>query len=910
MRIFISFLLFVVTLVPSGRAQTLMIQEDESGVMFHLILEEIENNLKIRFYYPENVLPGGKWIIEGDFPYNVDDLDLFLNQFQLRTVHYNDYVTLIVKIEDWDRDFSDKLFENITNLAIQSGHNQSGIDVGDSKNPNNQGIGDITFTVVDSETRLPIIGCLITIFNPELSLVTDTKGKAKLSLDIGTYELMTQTIGYADQLHNINVYGNGSVELGIFENVITLDEVVVVASQEDDPAIAVQSGLDFLSANRIQETPSFLGEPDVIRNLLFLPGVSTIGEGAPGFNVRGGNVDQNLVVFDEIILFNTTHTFGLFGAINPDLVTGVNLYKGSMPAQYGGRVSSALEMDMKTGSKNKVKLRGGISPVSAKFSLETPIIPEVSSLILGGRSTYSDWILREINIPDIQKSSVFFYDANLRYHHQIGDNSSFLLSGYLSQDDFQYSDQFGFGYRMLGFSAQWFERISRKVLSTTSAVYGSYDSALAELQDNAKSKWRTGVTYLKFKQMVEYSTTKDLKFTFGASGTLYDMEPGEINPLDDLSTVQTKILNDEQAIEGAAFIQGVWTFHEDWIFSGGLRFSTYGLFGPGDVFKYENNSVPSLSTILDTLSFNAGAKIISYHTIEPRFSVRWNFSQQQSVTLGYSKTAQYLFQVSNHDAPLPTDLWKLSDTYLPPVRSENFSLTSNWSFYAHRWDLSLGGYYRKLTGLTESRDFGDLVVNNHLETETVTTEGMAYGLEGSLKKNAGKITGSLAYTWSRSKRRTSSNFSELIISGGKWFPSNFDTPHNLSTTLIYKMNNRHKFALNFTYNTGRPITAPTGFFNTTDNTRIPIYSERNAVRIPDYHRLDITYTLGQGHRRNKKWRHYWTFGFYNLYGRRNAYSVFFSQNAFSNIQANRLSVLGSAFPAITYNFRFNDADQK
>ncbi len=899
-------LILTAAIVPSGMAQSLMIQEDTLGVSLGQILEEIELTRKIKLYYQDDILPVGKWSIKKNRAYEIDDLNRFLNQFQLRTVEYNEYVTLIVNIEDWDRNLDPKFYENIMNLATPTVQNQSTLEIGDSGNPNKEGVGEVTFKVRDNETKEPVIGCLISIFDPVIHLVTDVHGKANVLLDAGAYELMTQNIGYTDQLHRISVYGNGSAELEIFENVITMDEIVVVSNKDDDPSIAVQSGLDILSASRIQETPSFLGEPDVIKNLLFLPGVSSIGEGAPGFNVRGGNIDQNLVVFDEIPLFNTTHAFGLFGAINPDLVTGVNLYKGSIPAQFGGRISSALVLNMKTGSKDIVKLRGGISPVSAKLSLETPIISETSSLIIGARSTYSDWILQKIKVPDIQKSKVFFYDANFRYHHQIDASSSFLLSGYQSQDAFQFSDQFGFEYKMSGLSANWFERISKNILSTTSAVYGSFDSALEELQHNQKSKFSSGVRYLKFKEILDINTSKNQKLSLGASTILYNIKPGEINPLDDISTVESKTLDHERAFEGAAFFQSVWTFDEDLIVSAGLRFSVFSFLGPGEVFTYEDNSVPTEFTILDTLSFRSGENIASYYSLEPRLSVRWNYSPQRSITFGYSRTAQYVFQITNHSAPLPTDVWKLSDTYLSPPRSHNFSFSSNWSMDRNHWDLTLGGYYRSLSGLTESREFANLLVSSHLETETVESVGTAFGFECSIKKNVGKLTGSLAYTWSRSKRKTSSNHPDQIINGGAWYPSNFDTPHDLSTTLVYKMNNRHKFAINFTYRTGRPVTAPTGFFNTTDNTRIPIYSERNAVRIPDYHRLDITYTLGQGHRRNKKWRNYWAFGIYNLYGRRNAYSVFFRQNAFSNVQANRLSVLGSAFPAITYNFRFNE----
>ena len=901
----VCFILMLLLLSTSTFSQSEGIWQDANGLTFEDLLRNLQAHSKVKFLYRMDILPGGTWKYDRQSSELLHNLDGVLDDFGLVAVQYNEYLYAILESKKWQAELSPAFLAKAKIIPDSVELSSRSHCIGSPDSITGNLTTKLSIRVVDGESDEPVIGCLLTILPSFKEYLTDVDGVSEAEIEIGQHQLLIQSIGYDDELHDLTIYGDGSLDIKLVESVFTLGEVVVVANLKDDPEKAAQTGLDFLSSKRIRETPAFLGEADIIKNLLFLPGITSIGEGAAGFNVRGGNIDENLVLFDEIILFNTTHTFGLFGALNPDLVSGVNLYKGSIPAQFGGRISSAMVLDMKTPTSGDLILRGGISPVSTKLSMETPVFSQSGSLIFGARTTYSDWILGRINVPEVQESKVKFYDANLRLQQQMGQHAQLLLSGYISSDAFRYSDEFGFEYSMLGVSGQWLQKLSDRISSLTSIAYGDYESLTEDLQNNQKSRFGSGVSYIKFKERLEYKLKDDLSFSLGASSIHYSIKPGAINPLGDFSSVVSNALANQKAIENALFSESIWKFSDEFILSAGLRFSNFNLKGPAKVFIYGDADNKTLTGIIDTVLFPDTDPVISYGTFEPRLSLSWVISTEQSLSAGYSRTAQYLFQITNRDSPLPSDIWKVSDTYLPPIKAHNFSVSSDRTFLGRQWELSLGLYYRTTKNLSESREFADLILNDHLETETVPAEGQSFGVELGIKKNVGVISGSLAYTFSRSRRRTLSTVQSLSVNQGDWYPSNFDTPHNLHTTIIYNINNRHKIAFNFAYNRGRPITAPTGFFNTVDDTRIPIYSERNAVRISDYHRLDITYTLGQSHRRNKKWKHNWSFGIYNLYGRRNAYSVFFRQNAFSNVESNRLSILGSAFPAVSYNFSFN-----
>ena len=733
---------------------------------------------------------------------------------------------------------------------------------------------------------------------------TDNSGAFKLELPIGVYQLRLKSIGYLDKRQKIIVRNDGAFSTALSKDFVLLDEIVISAAQAAKTQSRSVTGLTTITPARLKELPAFLGEPDLIRSIVFLPGVSKVGEGALGFNVRGGNTDENLISFNGIDLFNANHALGFFGSINSNIIQSADLYKGVVPARYGGRLSSVLDVNLKSADNEQFKMSGGIGPLNGKLTLEIPLVKEKSSLLLAGRSSYSDWLLQRVEVPEVQNSSLFFYDVNVSYQHYISDKFSVNASFYLSRDEFESADLFGFDYGTNSISLKLDHQISQRLASTLTLSYTDYFSARIEERANQASRFETELSYFRINEDLQFELSEPLTLTFGGSFISYDSQPGLINPTDQISVVKPASLEQKNAWEAAGYLGVEYQINNNWNVSAGLRGSFYNLLGPGNQFVYQDANNPSINSIIDTLSFNSGERIATYSTWEPRLSLNYHINDYQTVKVGYSRMAQYLFQISNTTTVTPVDVWRLSDAHLAPPRAHNYSITWTRDTNARQWKFSIGGFYRSMSDLKDYRDFANLVVNPNLETEILQVQGRAFGVEIGLDKTFGKLTGNLAYTWSRTERRSNLEDPQSNINGGDWYPANFDKPHDLSIAANYKFNQRHSFSFSFTYYTGRPVTAPVGFFDVDPTTRVPIYSSRNELRIPDYHRLDISYSLAQGHRKTKRWKSSWTFGIYNLYGRRNPYSIFFTQTPRSPVRANRYSVIGSAIPTVTYNFNF------
>jgi len=679
-----------------------------------------------------------------------------------------------------------------------------------------------------------------------------------------------------------------------------LDAVTI--SSREEKSLYTLSGLAILDRTQIEALPAFMGESDLIQGLLYIPGVSKIGEGATGINVRGGNTDENLILLGENMLFNMNHAFGFFSSIHPGLIREVNLYKGAIPAYYGGRLSSVMDIQMKQASTEKFKLEGGIGPLSGKVIAELPLKKGINSLLIGGRSLYSDWLLSRVNIPEIKNSDLFFYDLNLNYLHHLNDRSILSAELYSSADDFQFSDEFGFSYQSKAASLMLRSLFQKKLSSTLSLAYNSYQSTRQDLQTNRSSGFDTGIRYYKLKEKLSYTRFDKVKVDMGASMIYYTSQPGNLYRLDPSSSAATFSREDQQAIESAAFVSLDAKPSEKWNLVAGLRVSHYRFLGPGQRLVYLDDANPATEEILDAIVYPKHANIASYSSPEPRLSVNYLLSPRQSLKLGYGRNAQYLFQMSSFDSAIPTDAWTLSNYFLKPQRAHNLSLEFAQHTRNSSWTHSLGIYYRQITDLKDYVDFADLLSETPVETEIVHARGRAYGLEINIQKTKGNLRANLSYTLSRSEKKTSGSQEERSINSNDWYLSNFDKPHELSVFLDYRFNRRNSLALSFNYSSGRPITAPIGYFDIDGQSRTPIYAGRNLLRIPAYHRLDLAYKLDKSLKRRKKWKGSWTFGIYNVYGRKNAYSVFFSQARFAKSKANRLSILGSAFPAISYNF--------
>ncbi|MEL6865583.1 MAG: TonB-dependent receptor, partial [Bacteroidota bacterium] len=778
------------------------------------------------------------------------------------------------------------------------------IIIGEASRANASGKARFKGFVTDDNTGEGIIGATIFIQETGSGTVSNETGAYELSLNIGEYNIQITSIGYQSIERRLIVYSDAEVDLALSKEAVTLEEVVVEAESADINIKSTDIGVERLSTKTIKKLPAFLGEVDVVKSLLLLPGVSTVGEGAGGFNVRGGNIDQNLIMQDGAVMFNTSHVLGFFSLFNPDMVKGLTLYKGSMPSRYGGRLASVLDVEMKEGSFNQWTAKGGIGVVSSRLVVEGPVKKGKSSLIIGGRSSYSDWILSLIPVEEVKESDAFFYDANIKFTQRLGDRARIIASGYSSFDRFRFADEFAFEWSTQTANVQWKQIWGDRLSSSVTTIYNRYRSSLQDPVGNDAFDFESGIDYLKVQPNFIFVPNDWQTINAGLEWINYEVMPGAVSPTGSISTIIPDALNSEKGREFSAYINDEIKWGDRFSINAGLRYTLYQSLGPDQIFLYSEEGPLAVENIVDSLSFNSGEVIETYTGLEPRIGLNIIIDETASVKLSYNRTYQYINQISNTTSVTPVDIWQLSNRYIRPQQADSYSIGFFKNFRNNRWETSIEAYYRDINRLIEFRDRADLLVNNHLETELLEGVGRAYGVELSLKRKIGRVTGWLGYTYSRTERKIDSDVRSERINLGEWYPSNFDKPHDLTIVMNYQINKRNSFAVNFTYSTGRPVTAPVGKFISGNVLSIPNYSLRNQFRIPDYHRLDISYTLDTSHKKNKAWESSWTFAVYNLYARRNAYSVFYTQKPFQDPVANKFSVLGSAFPALTYNFKF------
>ncbi len=830
-------------------------------------------------------------------------LTRLLEGTSLGFLKYRTYLIVIARKDRLEQFYTPVFFEALSeNQSPAPGEKENentSFGIGSPESISPRGRATLRGTISDSENGEPILGSTVYFPQLEVGTSTDAEGRFSIDLPIGRHEMTVSYLGYTTLSAPLVAFNDGEIKVSLERVSIALEEVVVEAEAADANVSSSTIGLTRLETEEIRKLPSFMGEVDVLKSLLQQPGVSSVGEGAAGFNVRGGNVDQNLVLMDEMFMFNPTHALGFFSAFNPDLVNSVELYKGYMPAQFGGRLASVLDVQMRDGSTEKFKMKGGIGIIASRLSAEGPIIKDKSSFIAGVRATYSDWVLQLTNVPEVKRSSAFFYDANLRYAHRFNDNNQLTLSLYATQDKTVFNDEFGFDYSTYGGQLTYKKVLHPNWISTLSATLSQYSATGRELRDSITSaQLETRYRYVKIKEVINFSPNNDWLVLGGVSGIFYRNSPGERTPFESLSTVAPVVLEDEQALETALFANTRWKASSRFSITAGLRLVYYLALGPRTYFNYQDPEAPTEETITGETTARNGEKLASYSSLEPRLGIRYSLNTQISLKAGYSRTAQFISQLANLNTPTPVSIWQLSNQYIPPQRAHGFSLGYFQNLRDNLWETSLEGYFRYIDQLTDFKDFAELTGNPNIETELLYGTGRAYGLELSLRKTRGTINGWVSYTYSRSEQRVEE------INDGDWYPAYFDQPHQLSVVANWEPTGRISLVVNFNYNTGRPITAPVG--RNTVAGRYPVleFSDRNQVRIPDYHRLDVAFTVDGSYRKDRRVKTSWTFSVYNVYGRRNPYSVFFRPNGNQLPTTTRLAVLGSPLPSLTLNLSF------
>ncbi len=813
-------------------------------------------------------------------------------------VVYRDYAIMILPKRIANEVYSSDYYQALES-SLDEGAETEGpktMVVGDITKLNPSGTAKVKGIIVDANDKEPIIGATVYWKGIEVGAATGAFGDYETSIPAGTHDILIQYVGYSDMVKTITVYSDGELNFEINRAAVNLQEIIVSGEAIDANVENVQIGVERLDVKDIKKTPTFMGEADVIKTLLLNPGVSSVGEAASGFNVRGGNVDQNLILQDEAFIFNSSHSLGILSTFNADLLRSVKLYKGNIPAQFGGRLVSVMEVEMRDGNFEEYKIKAGIGPVTGKLSFEGPIVKEKTSFIVGLRSSYTDWFLNLLKVEELKNSSSFFFDGNARLTHKFNKNNSLVLSGYYSTDDFNYNNDFGFDYStiigQLIFKSIFNEKAYNKFTINTS----KYASTQTDFAGTDASVLDNSISYIKAKEQFTLNPTNALKLDMGVAGVLYMTEPGERVAFGDDSTISPKTLEEERGLEVGLFVNAEYELSDRFLISAGLRANGYQYLGGGTFNEYANPDQPELDEVIGQKTYGDGDVIFSDYYLEPRVSMRLRLDENSSIKAGYSRTSQVLNQVFNSDSPTPTSQWQLSNQYVPINKAHNVSLGYFRNYKDNIWESSFEIYGRTVDELFDYKDFADLVVNENIETELLDGIGRAYGFELSLKKKKGIVNGSLSYTLARTERQIAG------INDGEWYPSNFDKPHDLSLVVNVNPNKRNTLTLNFTYATGRPTSPPIGNFTTTNNLLIPIYTDRNQLRIPDYHRMDIAYTVGKGYKKDKKFQTSWTISLYNVYARRNAFSVFFTRGQGQKAQANRLAVFGSVFPALTFNF--------
>jgi hypothetical protein len=757
----------------------------------------------------------------------------------------------------------------------------------------------------------------VNIIIPELraGVTTNEYGFYSITLPEGTYTFEISAIGFKTIIQKIELDQNKKINFSLEEEAAQLEEVVVVENAEKLDIRKPQMSVNILATSTIKNIPVVLGEADVIKSLLLLPGVTNAGEGASGFNVRGGAVDQNLILLDEATIFNSSHLFGFFSVFNPDAIKDIKLFKGGIPARYGGRVSSVLEIFQKEGNSKELKVNGGIGAVSSRLLAEGPIVKNRGAFLFGGRASYAHLFLPLFNIDN----KAYFYDLNTKLNYRINERNNIFLSGYFGRDVFSISDVFENTYGNSVVNFRWNHLFSDKLFSNLSLIYSDYYYGL-EL-DFVGFRWNSGIANFNLKYDLKHYLNDRLQVNYGINNIYYSFNPGRIEPNNSESGIIEEQLTKKYANESAAYIDVEHQLTEKLSVQLGVRLSHFIRFGQDDVFVYENDravvfdpvlSIYQEATPIDTLSISRSKQLASYTNLEPRVALSYIINKDNAIKASYTRMAQYLHLLSNTSSPTPLDVWTPSGPFVKPQLLDQYAVGYFRNFQNGKYSLETEVFYKDVANRIDYIDGANLIANEAIERVILNGQARAYGLEILFRKNEGKYTGWIAYTLSKSEQRTpgrpalitngNTNL-ETGINQGNWYNTPYDKTHDISIYNSYELNEKWSFNMNFVYQTGQPTNYPIGKFEFQGLT-VPYFGLRNKERLPAYHRLDVSAKLIPRKNANRKIKGEWIFSIYNLYSRRNAASINFRRNQDTGAnEAVRTSIFGIV-PAVTYNFKF------
>ncbi|NHN25277.1 TonB-dependent receptor [Flavobacterium jejuense] len=762
-------------------------------------------------------------------------------------------------------------------------------------------------TIADIENNETLLGVNIYIKELNTGVTTNNYGFYSITVPKGEYTIFITYMGYATIQEKVSLNQSIQRNFSLTYKSTALDEVVLTANNLKSNIKKPEMSVNKLSISTIKKMPAVMGEVDVLKSVLQLPGVTNAQEGATGFNVRGGSVDGNLVLLDEAIIYNTSHLFGFFSVFNSDVIKDLKLYKGGIPANFGGRISSVLDIYQKEGNSKEYHFNGGIGAISSRLLVEGPIVKEKSSFVLAGRGSYAHLFLKLADEPN----SAYFYDINAKFNYKFNDNNNVFASGYFGYDKMNFNNNFINNYGNSFFNLRWNHFFSDKLFSNASIIYSDYDYGLK--LKFVGIDWKSEVKNYNFKYDFKHYLTNNLTLNYGINSIKYDFNPGTINPVDASSSINPDQIAKKFAFENAIYVSAEHKFNDKLSINYGLRYSNFQRLGEEEVSTYANNQavifnqdfqVYEEATPTGSIKYGKNKSIASFGNLEPRFAVSYSLNNDQSIKASYNRMSQYVHLISNTASVSPLDIWAPSDNYLKPEILDQVALGYFRNFKNGDYSLEVETYYKKVKNKADYIDGAELIANKNIERVLLNGEARSYGLEIMAKKNTGKLTGWLSYTLSKAEQRTPGrNSFEPGINNGEWYRANYDKTHNLSVTGAYQLTKKWSFGGIFTYQTGKAATFPNGKYEY-QGINIASYGTRNANSLSAYHHLDLSATYIPKPEKKKGWQGEWVFSIYNAYARKNAASFNFGQNIDTGAsEAKKMSIFG-IIPSVTYNFKF------
>ena len=762
-------------------------------------------------------------------------------------------------------------------------------------------------TIADLKTKETLIGVNVFILETKTGITTNEYGFYSITLPKGEYTISISYVGYQVIEEKISLNSNIKKNFLISESSQLLKEVVIIDNKKRVDIRKPEMSVNKLTIQEIKEMPVIFGEVDIIKSILTLPGVTNAGEGQSGFNVRGGSADQNLVLLDEATIYNSSHLFGLFSVFNPDAIKDLKLYKGGIPARYGGRLSSVLDIYQKEGNKNDFHMNGGIGLISSRILAEGPIVKGKGSFVVAGRASYAHLFLKLVDNPNL----AYFYDLNTKLSYSLNEKNDIYLSGYFGRDVFQLNDSFVNTYGNTVLNFRWNHLFSDKLFSNLSLIYSDYYYGLN--LDLIGFNWDSGIKNYNIKYDFKHYLSDKLKLTYGINSNYYDFNPGKIEPTRPDSGINEDQLDKKYALENAIYIDAEHQISNKIAVSYGVRVSSFLRLGNQTLNTYANNQpvifnpdfqIYESAEPIGTVNYGKNETIAKFENLEPRLAISYTFNENQSIKASYNRMSQYLHLISNTQSPTPLDVWAPSDNFLKPQLLDQVALGYFQNIKDDEYSLELETFFKKIKNRVDYIDGANLIANEAIERVVLNGQARAYGLEVLFRKNTGRFKGWLSYTLSRTEQKVEGRTAiETGINNGEWYKTGFDKLHNLAIVANYKWTEKWRFSANLIFQTGQPVTFPDGQYEY-EGITVPNFSSRNENNLPSYHRLDVSATLTPYKNKKRKWQAEWVFGIYNLYNRQNAASITFRQNdETASNEAIRLSIFGIV-PSATYNIKF------